>query len=209
MTEAMSKTDETGVEGAAATRDAPAAAAEAPPAAAEAPAEAPADAAPALDPQEAQIIALTAERDELRDRLLRSLADAENSRKRAERDRRDAETYAVTRLARDLLEVHDNLGRALALIDESHRAAMGSLIEGLELTQKELLAVFARHRIEKISPAAGERFDANRHQAMFEVPLPGAEPGSIVQVIAEGFMIADRLLRPAQVAVAGKAPAAA
>jgi molecular chaperone GrpE len=161
---------------------------------------------PALDPAEAALIALTAERDELKDRLLRALAEADNTRKRAERDRRDAETYGVTRLARDLLAVHDNLARALAVVQEEHRTSFGPLIEGIELTQRELLSVFGRHRIEKISPAPGEKFDANRHQAMFEAPVPGAEPGTVLQVLTEGFMIADRLLRPAQVGVAAAAP---
>lgn len=163
----------------------------------------------ALDPREAEIVALTAERDELRDRLLRALAESENIRKRAERDRRDAETYGGTKLARDLLSVHDNLSRALAAIDDGHRAAMGPVIEGIELTQRELLATFARHRIAAVAPKPGDRFDANLHQAMFEVPVPGAEPGTVVQVLTEGFTIAERLLRPAQVGVAAKAPEAA
>lgn len=158
----------------------------------------------ALDPTEAEIFSLTAERDELKDRLLRALAEAENSRKRAERDRKDAEAYGGTKLARDLLSVHDNLARALSLIDDDMRARMGPLIEGLELTQRELVAAFAKHRIEKISPALGDKFDARLHQAMFEAPIPGAVPGSIIQVMTEGFTIADRLLRPAQVGIAAQ-----
>ncbi|QDL91317.1 nucleotide exchange factor GrpE [Paroceanicella profunda] len=163
----------------------------------------------ALDPREAELLAVTTERDELKDRLLRSLAESENIRKRAERDRRDAEAYGGTKLARDLLSVHDNLGRALGMIDEEMREKLSAVVEGLELTQRELVATFAKHRIEKISPAVGDRFDPKLHQAMFEAPVPGAEPGSVIQVMVEGFTIADRLLRPAQVGVAAALPAEA
>ncbi|RMF39616.1 MAG: nucleotide exchange factor GrpE [Alphaproteobacteria bacterium] len=162
----------------------------------------------ALDPREAEILSLTVERDELKDRLLRALAEAENARKRAERDRRDAENFGATRLARDLLTVHDSLVRALESVDDRQRAEMGAFIEGIELTHRELLNAFARNRIEAVRPQPGDRFDPNLHQAMFEVPAPGAEPGTIVQVINEGFTIAGRLLRAAQVGVAAAAPAA-
>ncbi|GIX12289.1 MAG: hypothetical protein KatS3mg118_0248 [Paracoccaceae bacterium] len=177
----------------------------APDAAAAGPATAAQDGGP--DPRESEIMTLTAERDELRERLLRALAEAENTRKRAERDRRDAEAFGGARLARDLLPVHDNLARALAMVEDQHRAAFGAFIEGIELTQRELLSAFAKHRIEAIRPAIGDRFDPNLHQAMFEAPVQGAEPGTIIQVIAEGFTIAGRLLRAAQVGVAAKAPA--
>lgn len=148
------------------------------------------------------IAALEAERDELRDRLMRALAEAENIRKRAERDRRDAEAYAGTRLARDLLGVHDNLARAVAAVDEEMRGAAAALIEGVELTQKELISAFAKHRIEPIAPEVGEKFDPKLHQAMFEAPVPHARPGAVIQVMQDGFTIADRLLRPAMVGVA-------
>lgn len=148
-----------------------------------------------------ELAAAIAERDEYKDRMLRALADAENSRKRAERDRRDAETYGGTRIGRDMLGVYDNLRRALDAVDDELREKAAGLIEGIELTQKELLSVFGKHRIEKIEPEFGEKFDPQIHQAMFEAPVPGAPAGTIIQVMNVGFMIADRLLRPAQVGV--------
>ncbi|MEM9010103.1 MAG: nucleotide exchange factor GrpE [Pseudomonadota bacterium] len=159
-----------------------------------------------LDP-ETLIAALTAERDALKDRLLRALAEAENARKRGDRDRRDAEAYGSTRLARDLLPVYDNLGRALEAADEDLRALAGPIMEGVELTQKELLSALAKSRITPIRPEIGERFDPNRHQAMFEAPVADVAEGCVCQVMLEGFEIADRLLRPAQVGVSSGAPA--
>jgi molecular chaperone GrpE len=151
--------------------------------------------------------ALRAEVADLKDRLLRALADVENIRKRAERDRRDAEIYGATRFARDLLSVHDNFNRALgAVTDEARRSAPG-LIEGIELTQRDLLSAFEKHRIVKIAPEPGERFDPKLHQAMFEAPVPGTKAGDIIQVMSDGFMIGDRLLRPAQVGVSAGGPA--
>lgn len=155
---------------------------------------------------ELRIIELEAERDELKKRLMYALADNENIRKRAERDRRDAEAYGGTKLARDLLSVHDNLARALDSATEAEREAAAALIEGVELTQRELLHAFAKHKIEKVTPAPGEMFDPNRHQAMFEAPVPGAKPGAIIEVMQAGFTIAGRLLRPALVGVAKEAP---
>jgi len=151
--------------------------------------------------------ALRSEVAELKDRLLRALADVENIRKRAERDRRDAEIYGATRLARDLLSVHDNFDRALGNVTDSVRAAAPGLIEGIELTQRDLVNALARNKIVKISPEAGERFDPKLHQAMFEAPVPGTRAGDIIQVMNEGFAIGDRLLRPAQVGVSSGSPA--
>lgn len=153
------------------------------------------------------VATLEAERDEMKDRMLRALAEAENVRRRAERDRKDAETYGGTRLARDLLAVHDNLDRALSHVDDDMREAAKSFIEGVELTQRELLNAFAKHKIEKVSPPVGEKFNPNLHQAMFEAPIPGATPGAVIEVIQAGFTISDRLLRPALVGVAKAAPA--
>jgi molecular chaperone GrpE len=150
---------------------------------------------------------LVMERDELKDRLYRALAETENIRKRAERDRRDAEMYGGVKLARDLLSVYDNLGRALAAIDDDLRGRAAALVEGLELTQRELINAFARHKIEKVEPQPGERFDPNRHQALFEAPVPGTKAGDIIQVMAEGFVIGERLLRPAHVGVSSGGPA--
>ena len=148
-----------------------------------------------------EVAALMAERDEFRDKFMRALADAENSRKRADRDRREAEQYGSTRLARDLLPVYDNLDRALKAIPDESRAASAALIEGVELTLRELTNVMDKHGVKPISPAVGSMFDPQLHQAMFEAPLPGTKAGQIIQVMTEGFMLYDRLLRPAQVGV--------
>ena len=141
------------------------------------------------------------ERDQFRDRFMRALADAENSRKRADRDRREAENYGGSKLARDMLPVYDNLVRAVEAASEDDEKASDALIEGVQLTLKELLNVFKKHGIEAIQPEIGERFDPQVHQAMFEAPLPGTKAGDIIQVAATGFMLHDRLLRPAQVGV--------
>ncbi len=148
-----------------------------------------------------EIEALRAERDEFRDKFMRALADAENTRKRADRDRREAENYGGSRLARDLLPVFDNMSRALAAFKESEENVPESLLEGIELTMRELINVFKKHGIEPIQPEVGEKFDPQQHEAMFEAPLPGTKAGEIIQVSATGFMLHDRLLRPAQVGV--------
>jgi molecular chaperone GrpE len=148
-----------------------------------------------------ELEALRAERDEMRDKFMRVLAEAENSRKRAERDRKEAEMYGSTRLARDLLPVYDNLSRALQSIPEDSRTASSALIEGVELTLRELTNVMTKHGVTPISPAIGDVFDPQLHQAMFEAPLAGTKAGQIIQVMTEGFLLHDRLLRPAQVGV--------
>ena len=148
-----------------------------------------------------EIEAIIAERDEYRDRFMRALADAENARKRADKDRRDAEQYGGSRLARDLLPVYDALSRALESAGDDQRAAASALIEGVELTLRELKNVFAKHGITVITPELGEKFDPQRHEAMFEAPVPGTVAGSIIQVMDNGFMLHDRLLRPAKVGV--------
>lgn len=144
---------------------------------------------------------LVKENTQLKDRLLRAFAETENMRKRAERDRRDAEVYGGTKLARDLLSVQDNLQRALENIDDDLREQHSSLTEGLELTLRELLSVFEKHKIIKVEPEIGDKFDPKMHQAMFEAPVPNTAKGSIIQVMATGFAIGDRLLRAAQVGV--------
>lgn len=148
-----------------------------------------------------EIEALRAERDELRDRLMRTLADSENARKRADRDRREAEQYGGSKLARDMLPVYDNLRRALDHATEDQKAVSGPLLEGVELTLRELLNVFTKHGITLIAPKVGDTFDPKEHQAMFEAPVPGTKAGAIIEVMGEGFMLHDRLLRPAQVGV--------
>ncbi|WP_333816675.1 nucleotide exchange factor GrpE [Tabrizicola sp.] len=165
-------------------------------------------ASPQVEPEDVEVSAgeselevLRAERDELRDKFMRVLADAENSRKRAERDRKEAEMYGGTRLARDLLPVYDNLNRAIQAIPEESREASAALIEGVELTLRELTNVMTKHGVTPVSPAVGDLFDPQLHQAMFEAPLPGTKAGQIIQVMTEGFLLHDRLLRPAQVGV--------
>jgi molecular chaperone GrpE len=145
--------------------------------------------------------ALRAERDEMRDRFMRALADAENIRKRGERDRREAEQYGGSKLARDMLPVYDNLKRALDHATEEQRVAAKALIEGVELTMKELVSVLGRHGVQPVVPQMGETFDPQIHQAMFEAPVPGTKAGDIIQVMTEGFLLHERLLRPAQVGV--------
>ncbi|KEO54352.1 nucleotide exchange factor GrpE [Thioclava pacifica] len=148
-----------------------------------------------------ELEALRAERDEFRDRFMRALADAENARKRADKERQEAANYGGTRLARDMLPVFDALSRALEAASEEVRAQAGALVEGVELTQRELLNVFGRHGITAVKPELGEKFDPQMHEAMFEAPVPGTKAGDIIQVMENGFMIHDRLLRPAKVGV--------
>lgn len=155
-----------------------------------------------LEQLAARIAELEAERDAFKDKWARALAEAENVRRRAERDKADAQTYGGTKLARDMLGVHDNLDRALKVADDALRETAASFIEGVELTQRELLNAFNKHKIEKVTPEPGEKFDPNLHQAMFEAPIPGAEPGTVIECMQSGFTIADRLLRPAMVGVA-------
>jgi molecular chaperone GrpE len=158
----------------------------------------------------ARIAELEAELEATKDRLLRALAEIENLRRRTERELEEARKYAMTGFARELLEVADNLGRALQSIPESTRGDIGfvhNLAEGIEMTQKALMASFERHRIVKVEPAPGDRFDHNLHQAMYEVESDQHAPGAIAQVLQPGYTIADRLLRPALVGVA-KPPSA-
>ena len=159
------------------------------------------DAIEVMPTDSAELDRIRAERDEMKDRFMRALADAENARKRGERDRREAEQYGGSRLARDLLPVYDNLRRALDAATDEHRAMAAALIEGVELTLRELTNVMTKHGVTPISPAIGDSFDPQQHQAMFEAPLPGTRVGQIIQVMTEGFLLHDRLLRPAQVGV--------
>lgn len=144
---------------------------------------------------------LRAERDAYKDKFMRALADAENARKRGDKARRDAENYGGSKLARDMLPVYDNLKRGLEAATDEQREVSAALIEGVELTMRALLGVFSKHGIQIVSPEVGDRFDPQMHEAMFEAPVPGTKAGDIIQVSAEGFMLHDRLLRPAQVGV--------
>ncbi|HDZ51999.1 MAG: nucleotide exchange factor GrpE [Sulfitobacter litoralis] len=164
-------------------------------------AEAYADEMSEIDDEALELDELRAERDQLKDRFMRALADAENARKRSDKDRREAENYGGSKLARDMLPVYDNMKRALEAATEEQRTISGPLLEGIELTMRELLSVFKKHGIEVIAPEVGEKFDPQHHQAMFEAPVPDTKAGDIIQVAAEGFMLHDRLLRPAQVGV--------
>ena len=154
-----------------------------------------------------RVAALEAELADAKDRLLRALAETENVRRRAERERSDALRYGAGNFAKDLLNVADNLRRALDSVKDTDDEATRSLLAGVAATERELLAVFERHGVKRLEPQLGDRFDPNLHEAMFEVPHSGRSPGSIVQVLQPGYMIQDRLLRPAMVGVAKAAGA--
>jgi len=152
---------------------------------------------------------------EFKDKLLRTLAEMENLRKRTEREVIDARLYGIAGFARDVLAVADNMHRALEAIGpelrEAADAKIKALIEGVELTERELLKTLEKNGVKKFSPH-GEKFDPNVHQAMYEVQTPEQPPGQVAQVIQAGYMIGDRVLRPALVAVskaAQKSPASA
>jgi molecular chaperone GrpE len=173
--------------------------------------EAPAALDDATVPED-QSAALSREVAELKDRLLRTLAEMENLRRRTEREVGDARTYAVSNFARDILGVADNMRRAIETLGPEGRQnvdpGVKALIEGVELTERELLKVLEKNGVKKLEPK-GEKFDPNLHQAMYEVPDPSLPAGQVVQVVQDGYTIGDRILRPALVAVAkggAKAP---
>ena len=149
--------------------------------------------------------ALRAEIETLKDQRLRALAEAENMRRRAEREKKESEQYAITKFARDMLGIADNFGRALAAcppqVREAADAQVKAVLDGVEATDRQLLAALERYGVKPISTEDG-KFDPNLHQAIAEVPGGGKPPGSIVDVMQTGFMIGDRLLRPAMVTVA-------
>ncbi|MDJ0947186.1 MAG: nucleotide exchange factor GrpE [Kiloniellales bacterium] len=177
------------------------------------------EAAPAAEAAEAEpadaaaevIAALEAEKAELKDQLLRSLAEVENVRRRAQREREDGARYAVKPLAEDLLAVRDNLRRAIESVSAEAAEAepqLKALLEGVVMTEKSLSEAFARHNVEIIDPL-GEKFDPNVHEAMFEVPDSSQPAGTVAQVIEVGYKLHDRLLRAARVGVFKAAPATA
>jgi molecular chaperone GrpE len=151
----------------------------------------------------AQIAALQAELADTKDKMLRALADADNARKRAERMQIDSSKFAVAGFARDLLDVADNLRRAIDAIpaDKREDDTIKVLLQGIEATERVMLATFEKNGVRKIAPASGI-FDPNHHEAMFEAEVPGKKQGEIIQLIEPGYMIHDRLLRPARVGVA-------
>ena len=143
---------------------------------------------------------------DLKDQLLRALAEVENTRRRAQRDKEDTAKYAIANFARDVLSVSDNLARGLDAVPQETRASsevMETLYQGVELTQRELQTAMERHGIKQIEPL-GEKFDHNFHQAMYEIESAESEPGTVVQVAQAGYVIGDRLLRPAMVGVSKK-----
>jgi molecular chaperone GrpE len=174
------------------------------------PPTAPGSETPAADP----LVAAVRESAELKDKLLRALAEMENLRRRTEREVADARFYGIAGFAREVLGIADNMQRALEAAQQELRGAadpgVKALLEGVELTERELLKVLEKNGVKKFEPQ-GEKFDPNLHQAMYEVPDASVPPGTVVQVIQPGFMIGERMLRPALVAVAkrgAKTPAA-
>jgi molecular chaperone GrpE len=156
------------------------------------------------DPEEGSVEALAKEAAESRDKMLRTLAEMENLRKRTAREVADARTYGITGFARDVLDIADNLQRALDAVPaetrESADPILKALIEGVELTERSLLNALEKNGVKKFDPA-GEKFDPNFQQAMYEVPDASIPPGTVVQVVQAGYMIGERVLRPALVAV--------
>lgn len=165
-----------------------------------------------LEQLHAIVQALNAENAELKDQRLRALAELENTRRRAERDRQDASQYAITRFARDMLQIADNFGRALAACPPDKREGLDpqvkAVVEGVEVTERQLLSTLESYGV-KIIDTTDAKFDPNLHQAVAEVPGEGKPAGAIVHVIQSGYTIGDRLLRPAMVTVAKKEDGAA
>jgi molecular chaperone GrpE len=164
------------------------------------------------------IAVLAKEASDLKDRLLRTLAEMENLRRRTDKEVADARVYGVTNFARDILAVADNMERAMKALDDEIRdkaeAGVKALLDGVELTERELIKVMEKHGVRKIEPM-GQKFDPNLHQAMFELPDPSVPAGTVVQVMQPGYKIGERVLRPALVGIAkggakvpaGEAPA--
>ena len=175
------------------------------------PAAAPAERGEA-DPAVAALAAdaLAREAAELRDRLLRTLAEMENLRRRTDREVTDSRTYGISSFARDILAIADNMARALqtlrAELKERADPGIQALLDGVELTERELSKVLEKHGVRKFEPQPRDKFDPNLHQAMYEVQDPSLPAGTVAQVVQAGYMIGDRMLRPALVAVAKNAP---
>ncbi len=164
---------------------------------------------PASANADAELEKARAEAAEYKDRALRAVAELENFRRRAEKEREDVSKYAISNFAREMLPVADNLRRALdaqPAVDDEVAASLKPFIAGVELTERELLAAFERFGLKKIEPL-GQPFDHNYHQAMFELEDPSQPPGIVVQVMQPGYVLKDRLLRPALVAVSKGGPA--
>lgn len=159
---------------------------------------------------DAEVEALQAEVNGLKEQVLRYAAEAENTKRRAEREMNDARAYAIQKFARDLLGVADILDRAMAAVPaDIADPAMKNFIVGIEMTSKELLGAFERNGLKRIAPEQGEKFDPHKHQAMMEQPDTGVTPGGVVMVMQPGYELLGRLIRPAMVAVAAKVAGAA
>jgi len=154
---------------------------------------------------------LAKEAADLKDRLLRTLAEMENLRRRTEREVADARSYGVTNFARDILAVADNMERALKALDDEIRekaeAGVKALLDGVELTERELIKAMEKHGVKKLEPQ-GQKFDPNLHQAMFEIPDESVPAGTVVQIMQPGYTIGERVLRPALVGVSKGGPKA-
>jgi len=155
------------------------------------------------------IDALIAERDQWKDRALRAVAEAENTKKRAETQNNDARAYAIQKFARDLLGVADNLERALQAAPKNADAGEAGLVTGLELTQKSLLSAFEANNLKRVEPQAGDPFDPHLHQAMMEQPSDAVQGGRVIQTLQAGYALFGRTVRPAMVVVAAKGSGAA
>src|SRR3954452_19778044 len=156
------------------------------------------------DPEPGSVELLQKEVAEARDRVLRTLAEMENLRKRTAREVSDAKTYGISGFARDVLDIADNPQRALDAVPAEAKASadpgLKALMEGVELTERSLLNALEKHGVKKFDPS-GEKFDPNFQQAMYEVPDPSVPAGTVVQVVQAGYTIGERVLRPALVAV--------
>ena len=151
-----------------------------------------------------ELLALRAENQALKDQVLRVAAEAENTKRRAEREANDARAYAIQKFGRDLLTVADTLARALASPHESADPVLKNFVVGMEMTEKALQAAFENNGLKKIDPAKGEKFDPHQHQAMLEHPSPEVAAGGVIQVLQPGYDLLGRLIRPAMVVVAAK-----
>ena len=159
---------------------------------------------------DAEIEALQAEVKGLKEQVLRYAAEAENTKRRAEREMNDARAYAIQKFGRDLLGVADNLDRAMAAAPaDTGDSAVKNYVIGVEMTAKELLSAFEKNGLKKVDPPKGEKFDPHKHQAMMEQPATDVEPGGVIQVLQSGYELLGRLLRPAMVVVAAKGVGAA
>jgi len=157
------------------------------------------------------VASLTKEAADLKDRLLRTLAEMENLRRRTEREVADARAYGISNFARDILAVADNMERALKALDDELRetanAGVKALLDGVELTERELIKAMEKHGVKKLEPQ-GQKFDPNLHQAMYEIPDESVPAGTVVQVMQPGYTIGERVLRPALVGVSKGGPKA-